>query len=261
MLTTNQKQVCFKRRNINPGEPSTCHLIVEINNINYTIATLSFDLKKEQLFYLYRYPKECQSNYKNHFKLSCEHCVTNLNTGVKTSQIREISFHTDVTHIKTISEGKEYKIYQKKERFLPDNELAKLLLIESFCLKERPENILPQQPIFEAQYECHLAAMQEAINFSVMLILVHRELSTKDILFNGSLFFPECSLPLILFESEGYRIGRIEAFKDFNLMVMTMPHIPDIDPKNQPLPTGPTRNINIDQPAEWLLAIAKKNFA
>lgn len=226
---------------INNKNKPTNRLFVEIENKRYHIATLSWNLSNNELFYLPHYSEN----------VSNEQLF--INTGQRLTRINKISFHKNNTLIKAISleneKNEEIEIYRDSTPLLPESNDINVFFIDSIVIQNH-ESVELAHDAFRANVETLVAAMPEKKDFSLIYALVPSHFDSESIIkrpiINGK---DEKIILLEQFLHDGFAARRIrEAFSGFDLIIIATPHVNRVKNSEGLLPTNPCRYFHVTNP-------------
>lgn len=232
-------------------KPTTLHLTAKINSCEYVIGTLSFKLKE----------KEEELSYHLHHPAESNHQPLNLNTQQPTSRADHVTWHNNVIHIKMVDKSTVLEIPSSYGSFLPTTPIVQPIFVESFFLNGSPKHeiLVPRKSFtpWQNSHEQLIINSEKITDFSIALILIPSTtpidhlFATSQVTRSGN-----NAIDLIYLLEAGYTPGRIEAYADWDILVITTPFVDNNTLRTeQPIPKFSIRALNYENPTGGLYAI------
>jgi hypothetical protein len=226
-------------------KPRKIHLKILIGSDLYVLGTLSFNLAKREIYYLFHYsemsPKKLLDIGSNRY----------IETPI------HISWHQKCVHIRTEATVLHSIEYPNGDIF-PATLDVRPLLVESITLNDTPTLLRRDDAFtnFEDANECRILQLPQASNFSLVLMLVPSNWATSDLFLKSHISGDQRKkIPLWYLRNESHKSGRIMAFKGWDLSVWTTPFVRNMNGAKEKFPSG-CRMLDFSRPAESLFDLA-----
>ena len=207
-------------------KPHTIHLKISIGSDLYVLGTLSFNLAKTEIYYLFHYPETAP---KKLYDIDSNHHI---------EPPIHISWHRKRVHIRTEA-GVLYSVEYPNGDLFPATLEVRPLLVRSVL--NDTSTLLRRNDAFtnfEAADESLLLKLPKVSNFSLVLMLVPCNWTTSDIIVRACLSGNQGKkIPLWYLRSEAHEMGRILAFKNWDLSVWTTPFVRKVKRENEKFPS------------------------
>lgn len=209
-------------------KPRKIHLKISIGSDIYVLGTLSLNLAKSEIYYLFHHSETAPKK------------VLDIDSNNIADPPIHISWHRKRVHIRTESGILQYVEYPNGDLF-PGSAEVRPLLVEGITLNGAV-NLLRRDDAFanfEDADECLQLQLTHPSNFSLVLMLVPKALNTSDFFLGACLRGNQGKdFPLWHLRSEPHEIGRIIAFEDWDIVIWTTPFVRNVASVNEKLSSG-----------------------
>ena len=209
-------------------KPRKIHLKISIDADLYVLGTLSFNLAKSEVYYLF------------HHSETAPRKVLDIDSNNIVDPPIHISWHRKRVHIRTETGILQYADYPNGNLF-PESPEVRLLLVEGITLNGIPDLLRRDDAFinFEDADEYLQLQLPHPSNFSLALMLIPKTWATSDFFLRAYLRGNQGKdVPLWHLRCESHEIGRIIAFEDWDLVVWTTPFVRKVANVNEKLTSG-----------------------
>ncbi|MDP1880215.1 MAG: hypothetical protein Q8K60_04675 [Parachlamydiaceae bacterium] len=209
-------------------KPRKMHLKISIGSDLYVLGTLSFNLAKNEIYYLFHHSETAPKK------------VLALDSNNLMDPPIHISWHRKRVHIRTETGVLQYVEYPKGDLF-PDAREVRPLLVEGITLNDKPVLLRRDDAFtnFENADECLQLKLPQPSNFSLILMLVPNSWATTNLLLEAYLKGNQGkAVPLWYLRTESHEIGRILAFERWDVLVWTTPFVRKMPSINEAFSSG-----------------------
>lgn len=228
-------------------KPHKIHLKISIDSDLYVLGTLSFNLVKNEVYYLF------------HHSATAPKKVLDINSNNTVDPPIHISWHRKRVHIRTESGILQYVEYPNGDLF-PGSLEVRPLLVEGITLNDTADLLRKDEAFinFEDADEYLQLQLPRPSNFSLILMLIPKIWATSDFFLKAYLRGNQGKdVPLWHLRSESHEIGRIIAFEDWDLIVWTTPFVRKMTNVNEKLAAG-YRIPDFVKPADSLFDLVRQ---
>lgn len=203
-------------------KPPILHLTVSLNNIQYVLGSLSFNLKNEQFSYHFAFPEKTPGT-----------CL-NLTTSNKTSRLDHITWHSNCVHLKDADDNIIEEFYYTDGPLIQNRPCIMPLYIESIYLANGLP-FLPNEssfPPWSNGVNQRILSSNTSEGFSMIILMVPNTWNTpqvlktqiglnykniKDEIVDTAYFADLCS--------EIHRPGRACIFSNWDIVILTSKYL------------------------------------
>lgn len=209
-------------------KPRKIHLKISIGSDLYVLGTLSFNLAKNEIYYLFHHSETAPKK------------VLDIDSNNSADPPIHISWHRKRVHIRTESGILQYAEYPNGDLF-PGSPEVRPLLVECVTLNSTPDLLRRDDAFinFEDADEYLQLQLPHPSNFSLILMLIPKIWATSDFFLRAYLRGNQGKdVPLWHLRNESHEIGRIIAFEDWDLVVWTTPFVRKVSNVSEKLASG-----------------------
>ncbi len=209
-------------------KPRKIHLKISIGSDLYVLGTLSFNLAKNEIYYLFHHSETAPEK------------VLDIDSNNILDPPIHISWHKKRVHIRSKTRIIHYVEYPNGDLF-PRSPEVRSLLVEGITLNRKPDLLRRDDTFinFEDADEYLQLQLSHPSNFSLALMLIPKTWETSDFFLRTYLRGnQDKDVPLWHLRSESHEIGRILAFEDWDLVVLTTPFARKLANVNEKLASG-----------------------
>lgn len=209
-------------------KPRKIHLKISIGSDLYVLGTLSFNLAKNEIYYLFHHSETAQKK------------VLDVDSNLIVDPPVHISWHRKRVHIRTETGVLQYVEYPNGDLF-PVTPEVRPLLVEGITLNDTPALLRRDCTFtnFEDADEYLQLQLPQPSNFSLVLMLVPNAWETSNILLEACLKGHQGkAIPLWHLRTESHEIGRVLAFEGWDVIVWTTPFVRKVPSINETFSSG-----------------------
>lgn len=209
-------------------KPHKIHLKISIGSDLYVLGTLSFNLVKEEIYYLFHHS---ETGPKKLYDIDSNNII---------DPPIHVSWHRKRVHIRTEAGVLYYAEYPNGDLF-PTIPEVRPLLVEGITLNNTPVLLRRDDAFtnFENADEYLQLQLSQPSNFSLVLMLIPSTWTTSDIFLGAYLSGNQAQkAPLWHLRDKSHEIGRVLAFKDWDLSVWTTPFARKVNCASEKLSSG-----------------------
>lgn len=209
-------------------KPQKIHLKIFIGADLYVLGTLSFNLVKHEIYYLFHHSETAPEK------------VLDIDSNNVVDPLIHISWHRKRVHIRSKTGILHYVEYPNGDLF-PGSLEVRPLLVEGVTLNGTPDLLMRDDAFinFEDADEYLQLQLSHPSSFSLVSMLIPKAWATSDFFLRAYLRGNQGKdVPLWHLRSESHEIGRIIAFENWDVVVWTTPFVRKVTNVNEKLASG-----------------------